>query len=299
MKPFLSRFAVLYVAGSVGVVALLSACSTNRLPEAPKSVGAPVKANPHYKVGAPYKIDGRWYVPRVDPAYEEVGVASWYGDAFHGKLTANGEIFDKRRISAAHKTLPMPTVVEVENLENGRRLVVRVNDRGPFVGDRVIDLSHASADALGFTAQGTARVRVRYLAEANLADLAPLPGAGAPVFASAPGRRAVTATQAAEPLADPLAGLIAEATGGPTAPSQPSSFWVEVAEVEDLTELNEMRLYIPGEGAIALHTKASGGRTLQSLRLGPFISEAMAGASLSRALAAGFAKARIIRGAGQ
>src|SRR3990167_1841194 len=128
--------------------AALAGCSTLNLPDAPKTVGGPV-AKPHYKIGAPYKIDGRWYVPKVDERYDEIGVASWYGDAFHNKLTANGEIFDKKRISAAHKTLPLPTLAEVENLENGRKIVVRVNDRGPFVGDRVIDLSHAAADEIG------------------------------------------------------------------------------------------------------------------------------------------------------
>ncbi len=299
MKPFFPLSAVPRVAFSVGAIALLAACSTTRLPEAPKSVGAQVKANPHYKIGAPYKIDGRRYAPKVDLAYEEVGIASWYGDAFHGKQTANGEIFDKRRISAAHKTLPMPTVVEVENLENGRRLVVRVNDRGPFVGDRVIDLSHASADALGFTAQGTAKVRVRYLAEANLADLAPLPGEGAPIFASTPASPTAIATPILATAEDTLAGLIEQATSEPAVREQPANLWVEIAELDDLAKLDEMRLFIPGEGAIALHAKPRAGRTVQSLRLGPFISEAMAAASLSRALAAGFAKSRIIRGAGE
>jgi hypothetical protein len=117
----------------------LAACSTMNLPDAPKTIGQAAK--PHYKIGAPYKIDGRWYAPKVDETYDEVGVASWYGDAFHRKLTANGEVFDKKRLSAAHKTLPLPTLVEVQNLENGRKIVVRVNDRGPFVDDRVIDLA--------------------------------------------------------------------------------------------------------------------------------------------------------------
>ena len=127
------------IAGAAAL-AFLAACTTAKLPEAPKTIGQTVKANPHYKVGAPYQIDGRWYTPKVEPGYVETGVASWYGDAFHGKLTANGEIFDKRRISAAHRTLPMPTVVEVENLQNGRRVVVRVNDRGPFgsAGDLLV-----------------------------------------------------------------------------------------------------------------------------------------------------------------
>jgi rare lipoprotein A len=276
-----------------GTLALLAACSTTRLPDAPKTLGSTVKANPHYKVGAPYQIDGRWYTPKVEPDYVETGVASWYGDAFHGKLTANGEIFDKRRISAAHRTLPMPTVVEVENLQNGRRIVVRVNDRGPFAKDRIIDLSHGAADALGFTAQGTAQVRVRYLGEANLADLAPLPG-------RQPRMRAIAATPAAGG-GDAMASLIASTTGAPAgaaAPVTTTELWVEVAQVTDAADLQRMRLYIPGEGPMALHSASDGGRALQSLRLGPFVSEASAAASLSRARKAGFGSARIVYGAG-
>ena len=138
---------------------------------------APVSANPHYKVGAPYTIAGRTYTPRVDRDYDEVGVASWYGDAFHGKLTANGEVFDMTRLSAAHKTLPMPVTLEVTNLENGRRTFVRLNDRGPFVDDRIIDLSRAAASELGFLERGLAKVRVRYVADADLYALAERPGA--------------------------------------------------------------------------------------------------------------------------
>ncbi len=275
-----------------GMLLLVTACSTTRLPEAPKTIGPSVKANPHYKVGAPYQIDGRWYTPKVEPDYVEVGVASWYGDAFHGRLTANGEIFDKGRISAAHRTLPMPTVVEVQNLENGRRIVVRVNDRGPFAKDRIIDLSHAAADALGFTEKGTAKVRVRYLGEAHLADLAPLPGA-------APRTRALAAAPAAAPGGDRVAALIANNPGITPAPKVRSAdLWVEVAEVENVADLQRMRLYIPGEGPMALHSTSKGGRTVQSVRLGPFVSEALASASLTRAREAGFGAARIIYGAG-
>jgi rare lipoprotein A len=293
----------LRAAAGAGALALLGACSTAKLPDAPKTIGGPVKANPHYKIGEPYEIDGKRYTPKVDPHYEETGVASWYGDAFHGKLTANGEIFDKRRISAAHRTLPMPTIVEVENLENGRVIRARVNDRGPFARDRIIDLSHAAADALGFTAQGTAKVKVRYLAHANLAELAPLPGDAARFFASAARREATAPSLAAVQTDDPLAGLIASVTGAPStpaaAPVTSAELWVEVAEVDDVSKLGDMRLYVPGDGPIELHARNRNGRTVQSLRLGPFLSEALAAASLNRARAAGFGGARILRGASE
>ena len=118
------------------------------------------------RVGPPYEAGGRWYVPTVEPGYEQTGAASWYGDAFHGRRTASGETFDQHALTAAHPTLPIPSLVQVTNLENGREVIVRVNDRGPFVGRRLIDLSRAAADVLDFTERGHARVHVRYLGPA-------------------------------------------------------------------------------------------------------------------------------------
>lgn len=121
-----------------------------------------------YKLGNPYKVAGQTYVPRHDPNYDYTGIASWYGDDFHGRLTSNGEVFDMHKVSAAHPTLPLPSMVRVTNLENGRSIVLRVNDRGPFVHNRIIDLSRAAADRLGFRNQGTAKVRVTYVGRAHL-----------------------------------------------------------------------------------------------------------------------------------
>ena len=117
-----------------------------------------------YKIGTPYKINGKWYYPAVDYDYKEIGIASWYGPGFHGKKTANGEIFDQNKVSAAHRTLPMPSIVRVTNLENGKVLPkVRVNDRGPFAGNRIIDLSKKAAQELGFVNTGIAKVKVEIL----------------------------------------------------------------------------------------------------------------------------------------
>ncbi len=119
---------------------------------------------PIYKIGTPYKINGKWYYPAVDYDYEEIGIASWYGPGFHGKQTANGEIFDQNKVSAAHRTLPMPSIVRVTNLDNGKVLPkVRVNDRGPFAGNRIIDLSKKAAQELGFVNTGIAKVKVEIL----------------------------------------------------------------------------------------------------------------------------------------
>ncbi len=124
--------------------------------------------HPMYKVGPPYQINGVWYYPKVDYDYEENGTASWYGPGFDQKVTANGEIYDMNQLSAAHKTLPLPSVVEVTNLQNGRALQLRVNDRGPYVGDRVIDVSRRAAQLLGFEGTGTAPVRVKILKEPSI-----------------------------------------------------------------------------------------------------------------------------------
>ncbi|MGE5511410.1 MAG: septal ring lytic transglycosylase RlpA family protein [Bacteroidota bacterium] len=121
-----------------------------------------------YKIGAPYKVSGRWYFPGEDRSYDRIGIASWYGSDFHGRRTANGEIFDMTALAAAHPTLPLPSYAYVTNVENGRTLLVRINDRGPYANDRIIDLSRRAAELLGFAGQGLARVRVRYAGPAPL-----------------------------------------------------------------------------------------------------------------------------------
>ncbi len=126
------------------------------------------KGNGKYRVGRPYVVAGITYVPQEDPSYRADGMASWYGDAFHGRLTANGEVFDMKSITAAHPTLPLPSYVRVTNLANRKSLVVRVNDRGPFHANRVIDVSSRAADLLGFKNHGVARVRVEFVAPAKL-----------------------------------------------------------------------------------------------------------------------------------
>jgi len=123
---------------------------------------------PVYKIGRPYTVAGRTYVPAEDPAYDEVGIASWYGTDFHGGPTANGEIFDMHRLTAAHRTLPMPSYAYVHNPANGRTILVRINNRGPFKGDRIIDLSHEAARLLDFKGKGLAEVRVTYAGRAPL-----------------------------------------------------------------------------------------------------------------------------------
>ena len=165
------------------VMTALAACSSTPEPsrrysqdfnEAPPQSARHLIASSsdHQKVGNPYVVSGRRYVPRRDDHYDQVGIGSWYGPTFHGRDTANGEIFDQDAMTAAHTTLPIPSIVEVTNLDNGRSVIVRLNDRGPFVDDRIIDLSRAAASALDYQRRGLAQVRVRYLGPAH-ANAAP------------------------------------------------------------------------------------------------------------------------------
>lgn len=150
---------------------LLAACSS-MVPENPFSSSVDpltVTRSSGYKVGEPYQVNGVWYYPNEDYSYDETGIASWYGPGFHGARTANGEIFDSNELTAAHPTLPMPTLARVTNLDNGRSIVLRINDRGPFAGGRLIDVSRRASQMLGFEKQGTAKVRVQVLADESKA----------------------------------------------------------------------------------------------------------------------------------
>ncbi|KAA2241187.1 septal ring lytic transglycosylase RlpA family protein [Salinarimonas soli] len=132
--------------------------------------GEPVpKGGGRDQIGQPYRVAGRTYVPREDRNYSREGLASWYGSAFHGRRTANGEVFDRHSVSAAHPTMPLPSYARITNVSNGRSMIVRVNDRGPYHANRLIDVSQSVADALSFRQVGTARVRVDYVGRASLA----------------------------------------------------------------------------------------------------------------------------------
>jgi len=131
--------------------------------------GGPIpKGGGRYLVGNPYQVKGKWYYPKEDFSYSKTGVASWYGSAFHGRLTANGEVYDQLSISAAHPTFPLPSYARVTNIENGSSIVVRVNDRGPYHEGRIIDLSNKTADLLDMKHSGTGRVRVQYVGKARM-----------------------------------------------------------------------------------------------------------------------------------
>lgn len=170
----------------LGMLALLAGCATTVEPDGYSQATAIRGTGGVYKVGKPYKIMGKTYYPKEDYNYSEVGVASWYGSDFHNKKTANGEKYDMHTLTAAHRTLPLPSIVKVTNLENGRSLVLRVNDRGPYAKNRIIDISKRGAQLLGFQTKGTAKVRVELMEKESKELKAALTGQKIePVMASA------------------------------------------------------------------------------------------------------------------
>lgn len=243
---------------SIALAALLAlglaACASG--PPEPKQAGA-------VRVGKPYQIKGRWYRPRYQPDYDEVGLASWYGAYFHGRPTANGERFDKDQISAAHKTLPLPSIVKVTNLENGRAMEIRVNDRGPFVGDRIIDLSEGAARALGFREDGLAKVRVQFVRlDGELRDPPP-----AIAIAALPAPEPVPAARPPAPPARPTR-LAAAPPAGRACRLPPGPLFVQVGAFADPDEAQRIRRSFAGERA-ELQPVFRGGQALVRLRVGP------------------------------
>jgi rare lipoprotein A len=185
MLRYSGVFRLLAVAGALVMVA---ACAETKL--AVETTKVVTRKDPQvsgpYKVGKPYQVKGVWYYPQPDYDYDESGIASWYGPGFNAEQTANGEVYNENDLTAAHKTLPMPTLVRVTNLENGRSIVVRINDRGPFVNNRIIDMSRRGAQLLGFEQNGTAKVRVQVLAEESMTLAAQASAQGGEAFGKAP-----------------------------------------------------------------------------------------------------------------
>ena len=278
-----------------------------------------------FKVGSPYQIKGVWYYPKEVANYTETGIASWYGPNFHGKKTANGEIFDQNEVSAAHRTLPMPSVVQVTNLVNGRSMVIRVNDRGPFAHGRIIDLSKRAAQLLGFKRQGTARVRVTLMAteSARLKRLAkagrPSPlraatggGAGGPAPQSSP-RLAVSARGL-----KPLSGSVAKP---PTAVSVPAKkagasivdmtraarqpqlrqtqprktrLFVQAGAFANAANADKLRQRLEAFGRVAVSPAVINGKRFYRVRIGPLSGVGTGDQVLARVIDVGYPGARLV-----
>ena len=261
-------------------------------------------ADPRFKIGKPYAINGVWYRPRVDWTYEEVGMASWYGPQFHKESTANGEQFDMNAISAAHRTLPLPSIVEVTNLENGRWLKLRVNDRGPFARDRIIDLSKAAAKRLGFHEDGTAKVRVRLVVDESM-RLAGLNPALARQSAPQQADVAVAAARLAEnagaaPFAPSrqVASLALPPAGGQTESDRPvvgeSKPFVQAGAFADGDNASRAGNRLSHLAPVVITYGGLDGRNLYRVRLGPLASSGEAHEVLTEVARAGFTGSKVI-----
>jgi rare lipoprotein A len=329
-KIRIGRWTVVLMAG-----ASLAACSTITPKYAVRDGGPGLNtrppANGRNGTNAPYQVGGIWYVPHDQPHYNETGVASWYGDAFHLKATADGEIFDMNQFSAAHPTLPLPSMVEVTNLDNGRKLVVRVNDRGPFVDGRLIDLSHAAARELGYDRAGTAHVRVRYVGPAPLAGPdaglryaqamlpAVIPVAAGPrrpadedIFADAAPVAPTPAPQVKRPEAVSVVALAPLPSARPAvAESQPpvamfhgdgfrdagpvAVFRIQAGAFGDQDNAKKAVAQLAAAGAATIEPIERGGQTLYRVTLPGPADEAEAYALRDKVAGIGFADARVLR----
>ncbi len=218
------------VAG-IALAVLLAGCGERG--HAPPAGQAAAPSRGYYKVGAPYQVEGVWYYPGSDYSYDETGIASWYGPDFHGKFTANGEVYNMNDLTAAHPTLPLPSIVRVTNLDNGRSIVVRVNDRGPYLRGRIIDLSRRAAQLVGMIGTGTAKVRVQILPDESrqavlLAQQGEIPSAER-IASAVPTEKVTAETLVPPPGVQAAPG---PTTAAPAWPAQPPPAPVVVASAQ-------------------------------------------------------------------
>jgi len=300
------------------LLAAVVACTTTE--QGARTPGAGIGI---YKVGKPYQVDGIWYYPHEDLAYNETGIASWYGEAFHGRYTANGEIFDLNGLTAAHHTLPLPSVVQVTNLENGRSLTLRVNDRGPFARGRIIDVSRHAAKLLGFEQQGTAKVHVRVLESETLeaqaiarrngveegpqtrvqvAQAAPRTTVDAQTLAPLPGTRttqqpaqmprsiqSASADPPAAPAERPLSGQVTQASARPNA-----KIYIQAGAFARMENARSVQQRVAPLGSSSISGVRVNGQDLFRVRIGPVANVEAADRLLSKVLAAGLVDAQIV-----
>lgn len=281
-----------------------------------------------YKVGSPYQVNGIWYYPAVDYSYVETGIASWYGEDFHGKATANGEPYDMNALTAAHRTLPMPSMVRVTNLENGRQIKLRVNDRGPFANNRIIDVSRRGAQLLGFDRQGTARVRVEILddesrqlamlygtkqrpvrtagtADASSPEVEAAP-AGTLAMETLPPPPGAASSTPQKPIAtaasvEPIVGAATSDDVGPqpdgkvtTLPVRKTSMFVQAGAFTNVGNADRLRVKLQPLGRAQVVPATVGNQKFYRVRVGPIASVEEADALLARIVAAGHPDARLI-----
>jgi rare lipoprotein A len=277
-----------------------------------------------YKIGNPYQIKGVWYYPKEDFEYDKTGIGSWYGKKFHGRKTANGEIYDMNGISAAHRTLPMPSFVRVTNLDNGRTLNVRINDRGPYAHGRILDLSRRAAQLLGYERQGTARIRVRILEDqsrdvaARLKGDAELAKVGSPITVDKLPKPIVSSQTLpvigdnSQPVATPVSAPappepVTVARNGDQMASLPNNekvtvepvlqqvrIFIQAGAFSDFDNANRVRARLASLGPVKVSSVLVNGRDLFRVRVGPIVSVAEADHMLEQVILSGYTDARTI-----
>ncbi len=313
----------------VTTLLLIGACAETKLAvHSAKRVILAIEEKPQarYKVGNPYQIAGTWYYPKEDYEYDETGIASWYGRKFHGRKTANGEIYDMNALTAAHRTLPMPSYVQVTNLDNGRSLVLKVNDRGPFAKGRIIDISRRGAQLLKFQKEGTAKVHVKILAaksrsaafrmqnkeeiakvgspitikklpKAKVSAEALAPTGGFPALQQAPASRQLLApsssalvpkTAKVGNVDEPLTGKITQNL------VESSKIYVQAGAFSEYLNANRVQARLSSIGSVEISNVLVNGRDLYRVRIGPLSNVAAADQLLEVVANAGYNSARIV-----
>jgi rare lipoprotein A len=305
---------------AIGLVA--AGCSSSQKRDPFAGIGSPYysKAGPlpkgggHYQLGDPYEVAGVWFTPKEQPHYDKVGVASWYGPQFHRRMTSNGEWFDMNELTAAHATLPLPSYAKVTNLENGRSIVVRINDRGPFVDTRIIDMSRRSAEVLDFKGQGMTQVRVQYIGPAPLNDQGQHLAAmnrelrrGTPLnqmMAAADGRsggqtRVADADAGFDPSAPDDQSFQSYPTVETTIASANSDYerpdyFVQVGSFADPDNAERARDELANSGPVQIQQLMGSQGPLYRVRIGPIKNEGQAQLALRQAVDLGHPDARLV-----
>ena len=277
-----------------GVALFLSSCASNKLDLYSQSAAISGKGGT-YKVGKPYQIAGKWYYPEEDYDYVETGTASWYGKDFHAKYTANGEIYDMNTLTAAHRTLPLPSIVRVTNLENGRSLVLRVNDRGPYAKNRIIDVSKRAAQLLGFQTQGTAKVRVDLLEDESKELKAALLNEPMPTRYETPKTTPVYTQNINVPKKQIEVFKVSEPQIAYNPQTNGKQYFVQAGAFSKSESANSLSKKLTQFGNVKIAEADVNGKRFYRVRLGPYSFEEEAKVALAKVKNYGIQNASVVR----
>ena len=301
-----------YIVGAgllCAIAVTLAGCSGGGKQDPFAGVGSPLwdeakgpipKGGGRRHVGKPYDVAGQKFYPRHDPSYDRTGVASWYGPKFHKRMTSNGEWFDMNQLTAAHTTMELPSYAKVTNLENGRTVVVRVNDRGPFVNDRIIDMSKRSADVLGFRGKGKTKARVQYIGPApiNDPDYGHLAAMNQELERGTPLRQMIAGADLRNGRYGEQAPVYAAASvDTSTASIAPAAnqggYFVQVAAFSDPSNAERAKADLQDVGNVLVEAASGSYGPVYRVRVGPMQSESEAQAALDTIRARGHHDARL------